>query len=188
MGRIDESFAESKKFLELDPVSESSIAHLGYHYLFARQYDDAIKQYQKNLQLYPGIAIHHSRLGDAYYQEGMFREAVEEYLKALALSGFASDKIAALRKAFDDSGIKGYLQARIEQLKTERRTPIPDDDFNIARLYAQLGEKDQAFDSLEKAYAEHSDRLVHLKEEIMFDKLSSDPRLQDLLRRVGLPQ
>jgi hypothetical protein len=55
-------------------------------------------------------------------------------------------------------------------------------------LYARLGEKDQAFEWLEKAYAEHADGLVHLKEELAFDSLRSDPRYADLLRRVGLPQ
>ena len=83
LGRINESFIESKKFLELDPVSESPVGHLGYHYLYARQYDEAIQQYQKDLQLYPD-ATHGAqriKLADAYYEKGMFREAVEEYLK-----------------------------------------------------------------------------------------------------------
>src|SRR5215207_207553 len=90
LGRINESFAESQKFLELDPVSESPVGHLGYHFLSARQYDETIQQYQKDLQLYPD-ATHGSprfNLGNAYYEKGMFREAVEEYLIGFAQVGF----------------------------------------------------------------------------------------------------
>jgi DNA-binding winged helix-turn-helix (wHTH) protein/TolB-like protein/Flp pilus assembly protein TadD len=183
MGRIEESLAESKKLLELDPVSETPIGHLGSVYLYTRQYDEAIQQFQKALQLYPD-ATEHALVGHAYYQKGMFREAVEEYLKDLAQSGFTPDKIAALREAFGKSGIKGYLQKRIEQLKAG---PQPEGEaITIAGFYAQLGDKDQAFQWLEKAYAEHSDGLVRLKEELAFDNLRSDPRFTDLLRRIGL--
>jgi len=60
--------------------------------------------------------------------------------------------------------------------------------FLIAELYARLGQKDQAFEWLEKAYAEHPGGLVRLKEEVGFDNLRSDPRCADLLRCIGLPQ
>ena len=112
LGRINESFAESKKFLELDPVSESPVGHLGYHYLYARQYDEAIQQYQKDLQLVPRRNSWCSavKLADAYYEKGMFGEAVEEYLKGFAQIGFTPDKIAELREAFAKSGIKGFYQ------------------------------------------------------------------------------
>jgi serine/threonine-protein kinase len=190
LGRVNESFIESKKFLELDPVSESPIGHLGYHYLYARQYDEAIQQFQKALQLYPD-ATDHTQLADSYYEKGMFREAVEEYLKGLAQSGFTAEKTAALREAFAKAGIKGYLQKRIEQLKAAPLKAAPQMErghSGIAKLYARLGERDQAFEWLEKAYAERDVNLVRLKEELAFDSLRSDPRFADLLRRIGLPQ
>ena len=188
LGRMDESLAESKKLLELDPVSESSILHLAYHYLYARHYDEAIREYHKFFQVFPlyPSATPHIRLADAYYQKGMFSEAVQENLKALAQRGSPAEKTAALREAFAKAGIKGYLQKRIEQLKAEPQTER--DHTSIASLYARLGEKDQAFEWLEKAYSQHADGLVHLKEELGFDNLRSDPRYADLLRRVGLPQ
>jgi hypothetical protein len=88
-----------------------------------------------------------------------------------------------LKSAFDSSGIKGYLQKRIEQDKGEPRPA-----FSLAGLYGRLGEKDHAFEALETAYAEHSDGLTRLKEEVAFDSLRSDRRFAGLLRRVGLPQ
>src|SRR4030095_3982637 len=127
----------------------------------------------------------HTRLADAYYQKGMFSEAVEESLKALAQSGSTAEKTAALREAFAKAGIKGYLQKRIEQLKAEPQ--MERDHISMASLYARVGEKDQAFEWLEKAYSQHADGLVHLREELGFDNLRSDPRYADLLRRVGLP-
>ena len=187
LGRIDESFVLSKKLLELDPVSQTPSIHLAYHYLYARQYDESIQQYERALQLYPDAPpVTHIRLGDAYYQKGMYREAVEEHLKTLPQEGLASDRIAALREAFARLGIKGYQQKRIEQLKGAPQTGR--EYFIIAALYARLGEKDQSFAWLEKAYATHSDELVRLKEEVGFDNLRSDPRYADLLRRIGLPQ
>jgi serine/threonine-protein kinase len=188
LGRINESFGESKKFLELDPVSDSPIGHLAYHYLYARQYDEAIQQYEKELQLYPDATygIPRLKLGDAYYEKGRFGEAVKEYLKGFAQVGFTPDKIAELREAFAKSSIKGFYRKLLEQFKAAPQAE--QDEFSIAELHARLGEKDQAFEWLEKAYAERSDYLLRLKEEIGFDNVRSDPRYADLLRRIGLPQ
>jgi serine/threonine protein kinase/tetratricopeptide (TPR) repeat protein len=186
LGRINESFAESKKFLELDPVSEAPIGHLAYHYMYARQYDEAIQQCQKDLQLYPESPQRFT-LADAYYHKGMFREAVEEFLKAFAQDGLTPpDRIDEFRKAFAQSGMKGFYRQWIEQLKSRPQTE--QDYVDIGELYARIGEKDQAFQWLEKAYDEHSDGLVRLKEELGFDNVRSDPRYVDLVRRIGLPQ
>jgi tetratricopeptide (TPR) repeat protein len=187
LSRFDESLAESKRLLELDPISETAIGHLAYHYLRSRQYDDAIQQYKKDRQLYPDLNYsNYVELANAYYQKGMFDEAVEEYLKGFAGSGYPADKIAELRKAFGKSGIKGFLAKLLEQQTAA--PPTEQDDVEIAELHALLGQKDQAFERLEKAYAAHADELVRLKEELDFDNLRSDPRFADLLRRVGLPQ
>ena len=187
LGRINESYLESKRYLELDPVSEWSIAHLAYHYLYARQYDDAIRQYQKDHELYHDQnPVTHIRLGEAYYQKGMLNEAVPEYLQGFAGTGYPPDKIAELRRAFASSSIRGFYQKQIEYFKSK---PQMEQSFvDLAAVYARLGEKDQAFAWLEKAYVQHADGLVRLKEELAFDNLRSDPRYADLLRRIGLPQ
>jgi eukaryotic-like serine/threonine-protein kinase len=188
LGRIDDSLVETRKFLELDPLSEPPILHLGYHYLAARRYDDAIQQIPTTFPFHPpDEAEGRGMLGDAYCQKGMFREGVEEYYKAMAMNGVAPEKIAALKKAFAKSGIQGYLRERIEQVKSKRQTP-DEGAFALAEYYARLGEKDEAFAYLEKAYTAHSDALVSLKEEVFFDSLHADRRYIDLLRRVGLPQ
>jgi hypothetical protein len=102
------------------------------------------------------------------------------------LGGAKPEDIDASREAFAKSGIKGYLETRIVQLKAGGQ---PEQNaVNIAAFYARLGEKDQAFEWLEKAYAEHSRDLVHVRENLVFDNVRSDPRFADLLRRIGLPQ
>src|SRR4029453_2519125 len=83
LGRYDESLVESKKFLELDPVSESPIGHLAYHYWSSRQDDEAIQQYKKLFELFPNTRETNwsFQLGDIYADKQMYREAIEHWLK-----------------------------------------------------------------------------------------------------------
>jgi tetratricopeptide (TPR) repeat protein len=183
LGRIDESRVQTKKFLEVDPVSEAPIGHLAYHLFYARQYDEAIQQCLKDLELYPDSPQRYT-LADAYYHKGMHREAAEEHLKFWTQRGSPPDEIEAMRKAFAQSGMKGFYQKWIELIKPQKEQ----DYVDLGELYARLGEKDKAFEWLEKAYAQHADGLVRLREELGFDNLRSDPRYADMLRRIGLPQ
>jgi tetratricopeptide (TPR) repeat protein len=185
LGRIEESRVETKTLMELDPLSSWAVGHLGYHQLYARQYDEAIASFRPYLQKTTDDYGAHGQLGDAYYQKGMMREAVEEYLQALALTGTKADDLAALRRAFDMRGMPGYLREWIEQLK--RREGVSFTTFATAGAYARLGERDRAFEWLDRAYGQHNPFLVHVREFVEFDNLRSDPRFADLLRRIGLP-
>jgi hypothetical protein len=115
----------------------------------------------------------------------MMREAVDEYLQAFALTGTKADDVSALRRAFDARGMPGWLREWIEQLKRGDVTRFT--TVAIAGAYARLAEPDRAFEWLERAYAERSPGLVHVRELVEFDNLRSDPRFADLLRRIGLP-
>ena len=126
------------------------------------------------------------QFGNAYYQKGMYDEAVAEYLQGFAGAGLQPEKIAEFKEAFARGGIKGFYRHWLDQLESK---PLREQNYVlIGELYARLDEKDQAFEWLEKAYAQHSDGIVRLKEEVGFDNLRSDPRYADLLRRIGLPQ
>ncbi len=186
VGRIEESLAQSKRALELDPLSQSINVHLGAHYLTSRQFDNAIAQYRKTLEMFPEYAEAHHQLGWAYEAKGSYEQAVAEFEKAMLLSGESADKVAALRRAYLASGIQGYWRKRIElALDRSKHAYVPAE--SIAGDYALLGEKDQAFAWLGKAYEQHSDLLVGLKGDYHLDNLHSDPRYQDLLRRIGFP-
>ena len=184
MGRIDESLTLSQKLLEVDPVSEEPIGHLCYNYLYARRYDEAITQCKKDVELFPDSPQGYT-LANAYLQKGMFSESVDAFLKAFTQDGEPAGSITEFRAAYARSGISGFFRHWLDRESSESPEDHPVD---IAELYAYLGEKDKAFEWLEKGRAAHSDELVHLKEELYFDSLRSDPRYADLLRHVGLPQ
>jgi serine/threonine-protein kinase len=185
-GRFDESMASLKRAQELDPVSLNINTTLGDTFLLSRRYDEAIEQYKKVLDLDSSFAEAHSFLGEAYFHKNMHREAVAELLKGEAASGRSAEDIAALRTAHEKSGIRGYWQELIVMKK--RSSEGHTSPFDIAFLYSGLGDRDHAFEWLERAYQEHDPALVLLNRDPMFDSLRSDPRFTDLLRRLGLPQ
>jgi eukaryotic-like serine/threonine-protein kinase len=186
LGRFDDSYVQSRRFLDLDPVSHTPVEHLGYHYLRARRFADAVSQYLEDRRLYPDAADQAGELGDAYYFSGKYREAADEYLRWQRASGVRAADVAALSDAFSQAGIKGYLRSQIDLWKAGPQTePVR---FATAALYARLGNKDQVFTLLENLFAAHSPSLVALKEDPSFDTVRTDPRFGDLLRRVGLPQ
>jgi serine/threonine-protein kinase len=189
MGRVDEGLAEMKRAYELDPIAIRSNQLLGGMFESARQYDQAIEQYRKTLEMDPNYAPAHSHLADVYEKQGMSMEAIAEHQKAMTLSG-DSDLAVALGQAYKASGFSAAkrvvwqknLDKLIEQSKRGRVAPMA-----FAYLYIDLGEKEQAFEWLEKAYEERSGALVLLRV-CDCEVLRSDPRFADLLRRIGLPQ
>ena len=197
MGRANEGLAEMKQAYELNPLSIRINSGLGDMLAFAhahRQYDQAIEQFRKTIELEPAQWILGSiywHLGAVYEKKGMYVEAIAEYQKGMNLSG-DSDLAAAFEQSYKASGFREAkrvvmqknLQKMREASKRERVPPLP-----FAFIYAELGEKEQAFEWLEKAYEERSSALVHLGDGIpcTCDALRSDPRFADLLRRIGLP-
>lgn len=176
-GRLEESLVQSMKALELDPLSKVMNVHLAEHYTAAHQYDRALEQLRKTLELDPTFAYAHRILGFVYEEKRMYPEAIAEFQKASDLAdvayiqAFSGNRTEALK-------ILGQL---IEQSK-HRYVPAP----AIAAIYVALGEKDRAFEWLEKALTERS-AGVGIEHNPRFDPLRSDRRFQDLLRRVGLP-
>ncbi len=186
MDRTAEAVTESQRAVELDPFDAVLIACLGWHSLYARQYDQAIDHSLKAIRMEPDYFWAHLVLGWAYEQKSMFEQAIAEFRKAIALTeGFPVAK-ASLGHAFAAAGKRREALEVIEHLaKQSKRSYVS--AYDMAAIYVGLGDKDRAFEWLQKAYAEHSSLLVHVKWDPRFDPLRSDPRFQDLLRRVGLP-
>jgi hypothetical protein len=107
----------------------------------------------------------------------MFGEAVDLYLKGFEGVGYPREKIPELRAAFEKSGINGFWRQMLEHKLAEPANE--QDHVVIGELFARLGDKDHAFERLEKAYTEHAATLVRLKEELGYDSLRSDPRYAD---------
>ncbi|MEK6324039.1 MAG: protein kinase [Acidobacteriota bacterium] len=184
MGRFDEALAEMRRAQELDPLSLVKIAGIGEVLFYKRQYDQAIEQYQKALEMDPNSGFAHWAIGNVYVQKGMYKEAISEYQRSIPLSGDSPDEPASLGYAYALSGKRREAQQVIDELKerSKRRHISP---AIIAFIYMGLGEKDQAFAWLDKAYEERDSILVLLKVEPMFDSLRSDSRFAALLRRAG---
>src|SRR2546425_2930415 len=187
MGRTQESLAESKRALELDPISLIMNVHLGWHYTNARQYDLATEQLSKALEMDPNYGLGHWYLGLAYEQEGKYSEAENELRKAKDLLKDSEGIAADMGHVYAVSGKKDQALKVIDELKElSKRRYVS--SYRLAIIYIGLKEKDQAFEWLENAYRESSDLLVYLKVEPRLDSLRSDSRFTDLVRRVGLPQ
>ena len=185
-GRIGESLTQSKRALELSPFDILFNIHLSWHYLYARQYDQALDQIEKTIEMDKNFAQAYPWLGLILEQKGRFAEAIAAFQKAIKLfPGGSSIAEAELAHTYAVSGKREEAQKIIGELQELAKSKYVS-SFQIAAIYAGLGEKDQAFAWLEKAYAERSDGLVNLKAEQRFDSVRSDPRFTDLARRVGL--
>ena len=185
-GRIEESLTQSKRALELSPFDILFNIHLSWHYLYARQYDQALDQIEKTIEMDKNFAQAYPWLGLIQEQKGRYPEAIAAFQKAINLfPGGSSIAEAELAHTYAVSGNREAAQKIIAELQELAKTKYVS-SFQIAAIYAGLGEKDQAFALLEKAYEERSDGLVNLNAEQRFDNLRSDPRFTDLARRVGL--
>ncbi|HVS83971.1 MAG TPA: protein kinase [Pyrinomonadaceae bacterium] len=185
MGRFEESLTESLRGLELDPLDLSMNTHLGWYYLMAGQNDQAIEQLKKTLELDKSFVMARHYLGQAYERKGMYQEAIAELQKVRDLYGQSQIASGLLGHAYAVAGLRGEAQKMIEELKEQSKREYVW-RYYIAIIHVGLGEKDQAFEWLEKACEDRGDDLIYLKVEQTFDPLRSDPRFEGLLKKIGL--
>ncbi len=183
LGRHTEAITETKRAQELDPLSLMVNIGLGRCFHYAHRYDEAVEQYRKTLEIDPNFWVGHLFLAKVYVQKGMYEEALAELRQA---KGVTVEPRAVLAYTYAVSGKRRQATRVLTQLlELSKRQYVP--RYHIAIIYAGLGDKNQALAWLEKAYEERDQWLLWLKVEPMVDSLRSEPRFQDLLRRVGLP-
>jgi TolB-like protein/DNA-binding winged helix-turn-helix (wHTH) protein/Flp pilus assembly protein TadD len=185
LGRYDEAIAEMRKAENLDPLSLIINADLAELLALAHSYDESIRQSRKTIEMDPNFGLAHNHLGQAYLQKQMYDEAAAEFQKAVHLSGNSPTCIANLARAYVASGNRSEAVKLLNDLK-KRSNPGYSHASEIAVIYAALGDSDQAMNWLEKGYEQRFNPGVLLRPG--FDPLRSDPRFQDLVRRVGLPR
>ncbi len=186
-GRIDEALAEVKRARELDPLALAAKANVGVVYYFGRRYDQAMEELKALLEKEPELHVAHWGLGLVYEQKGMYKEAIAEFERAGGLEKGGQNTIASLGHAYAVSGDKRAARKTLDKLKSLAKEGKMS-PYQLALVYAGLGEKDQAFASLDQARQEKSTLLTYLKMDPRFENLHSDPRFQDLIRHIGLPQ
>jgi TolB-like protein/DNA-binding winged helix-turn-helix (wHTH) protein len=184
-GRFSEAIAEIRKAESLDPLSLIISAEVGSVLSTARQYDQAIAQETKTLEMDPDFAVAHDRLADVYLAKRMFNEFLAERLKLIGHQDRESSAVVAALQGKPDELIQ-FIK-RMKSRRKEFDEKGSEFDGWMARLYIAIGDKDQALLCLDKAYQEHSEVIQILRVAPEFDPLRSDPRFQDLLRRAGLP-
>jgi len=181
MGRFPAAVAEAQRAVERDPLSVSANLALGDVLFLAHQDDRAIAQLRRTAELEPNDSRAHGFLTGIYAQKQMYGDAIAELQKAATLRGESPEELVGLQHAYQQSGPEGYWRWRLSDAK-RRSTP-----YEIALVYARLGDAGQAVAWLEKAYQQHYCYMVQLKTFRIWDPIRSDPRFQDLLRRKNFP-
>lgn len=183
-GQNEAAVRESRRAQNLDPLSLFATVSLGWAYYFARQYDRAIEHGSKALELDPRFDFAHWIVGLALAQQGRTEEAVVALNQAVLVAGGAITFMAYLGYAYAVAGMRDEAQMVIEDLEEQaKQRYIPSYYFAIIRL--GLGEHEQVFALLERAFEERSGFLAFIKVEPMLDPLRDDPRFTSLLQRVG---
>jgi TolB-like protein/Flp pilus assembly protein TadD len=185
MGRLEEAVQEMKRALELEPASLVMNTFMGATLYYAGRYDEAIDQCRRTIQMDPNFAVAHWHLGLAYEQKQLLDAATEEFKKAISLSGGSPLMKAALGRAYAKSQKKHEANEMLNELNELAKRQYAS-AYEIATIYVALGNNEQAFQLLAKAYAEHSFHLANLNVCPQFKSVRSDPRFQDLVQRVGL--
>ncbi len=188
-GHDEEALTEIQRAVELEPLSQAFHVNWARILFFTRQYDRAIDQCRKTLELDQNFAAAHQALGDAYEQQGMHREAIAEWAKALTLSG-DGEQASLLERTYAASGfepaVRALAQKKLERLneKAGRGQYVPASEYVMA--YIRLGDKEKLFGWLAKAVEERNGFAFRFKVIPMFDSVRSDPRFEELTGRVGL--
>ena len=188
VGRLKEAKTEINRALELDSLSFQFNRDLGEILYFAREYERAIEQLRRTLKMDPDdpqAFAARRLLGWIYLHRGLPDQALEEFIEALRLQRADSTWPSTLRQAYAAAGMQGYWRKWLElqqpRIRRGRLNP-----FYLAQIHAFLGETEQAFAYLGKAYEDRSVRPAVLQFNPNFDCLRADPKYEALLRRLAL--
>jgi len=184
MGRTGEGVRELQEALELDPLVVARNINLGWGLLYARRYDESIAQLKKTLEFAPDVGYTNMHLAWSYAQKRMYPEAVAACRRAVSLLPDDQLVTGGCGMAYALAGRRQDALALLDRLK---KRPGCLDAYNVALIYDGLGDIDRTMEWLERAYRERSPQLPGLRIETWSDSLRSDPRFQDLLRRMNFP-
>ena len=184
VGRQDDGLAEMRRAKELDPTSQLTNGIGIFVFYLARQYDQAIEQGIKTIELYPGSSLAYDWLAASYEKKGLSDQANAAYLKSKELGGAPQKELAAYRSAYQKSGIRGYWQKELEAAEQSKSA----DACWMTRVYAHLGEKEQMLEFLARSSQQHCSGPHTVIADPIDDPLRDDPRFKDLVARLRLSQ
>jgi tetratricopeptide (TPR) repeat protein len=183
MGRLEEARAHIQKGVDLDPHNFMYRTYLGIAFMRSRRFDEAIDHYQKALAMEPTFRDALSALRGAYHLKGMHEESLE-VAKRFYVGRGEHDVTEALDRG---NSFGGYREAMRQAAEAMVAHSNPGNAMRIAALFTYAGDTERALDWLEIAYRERLQNMIYLGVHPKWDPLRSDPRFQDLLRRMNLP-
>jgi TolB-like protein/Tfp pilus assembly protein PilF len=186
LDRTEESLAESRRALECDPLGLVLNMHMGWHLLYSREYEKAIEQLQKTLELDPTFILAHLFLGQAHEQLREFPRAVAAFENAVELSRRHPTYLAELGHGFAVAGRQAdalNVLGELNEISSRRYVGAR----GIAEIYIGLGEVDEAFAWLERAFQQRNGWLIHIRENPRYNRLRDDARYVDLVARMDFP-
>jgi tetratricopeptide (TPR) repeat protein len=170
----------------LDPLNPFIASNAHFRLYFLGRYDEALEESRKLLEIYPDYWLLHWERGFLYAAKGMYEEAIVEHQKAVTLSEGSLECLPDLGYAYAKAGRTVEARKILDKLREESKKRYVPPGL-IATIFLGLGERDQVFESLERAYQEDDEHVVWLLIDPLFEPLRSDPRFQDLCRRLKLP-
>ncbi len=179
VGKFSEASEQAKRALDLDPTDLLANVWLGEIYLDQHDYDKAIAQTQQTLGIDPNYAVAYINLIQCYLEQGNSDKAAEAVEKRVAITA-GPEAAARLKGIYAAQGLKAMMHSSLASAANG-------DNAVAAGVYAAIGDKEQAFAILDRAYKAHSALLLNLKYLPLYDSLRSDPRYADLIKRIGFP-
>jgi TolB-like protein/DNA-binding winged helix-turn-helix (wHTH) protein len=188
MGRPDEAIAAIRQAQALDPLNMVINIDLPLILWNAGHLEEALAQSLKVIEMEPGSTLGHAMLSAIYQHQGREAEAAGEYLNALVLGGKDDATVTDFRKAYLKHGLPGIYQRELAERIRKQSTGGYGSPVEIAKLYTLLGQPEEAFKWLEVAYRYRNAEMAVVLSHPLFDRLRSNPRYVDLLRRVGFSE
>ena len=185
-GRQDAATVEIKRAQQLDPLSLIINTVAGIELHWARRYDQAFEQLRRALEMDPNFALAHYWLGQTYEQKGQWESAIAEHQKGRAALGGGGFALASLGHAYAAAGKRDDARRILTDLNQLRKAAYVS-PYAIGVIHVALGERAQALQWLQRAYEDRDVRMVEIRVDPRLDPLRSDPRFQDLLRRMNFP-
>jgi tetratricopeptide (TPR) repeat protein len=184
-GRVQEAQARILRAHELDPLSLIIQVNVANIFLLSREYERAIVECRKALEMEPRFVAAHWVMGRAFEFTGRFAEAIDEFQSGLAVEPGNTMLRAALARAYALSGARARAESLLRELRVgaSHRYISP---LDLALVYAALGQTDQAFASLDQAVRQRANLSIYPKVDPAYDSLRGDPRFGELLRTLGL--
>ena len=187
MGRFEQAIREVRRAEELDPVDRFITVNVAQYLYFARRYDEAIEQSNRVIDLYPNWGNGYNFLVNSYREKKDEQKTFEAIVKQQEVFGAGAEEITRVKADFAREGLKGIVRGELNDLLEQEKSGYIQ-PFQLARRYAYLGQKEEAFAWLQKMVEDRPFFVVLLKVEPEWDSLRDDPRFVALLRRVGLLQ